>query len=882
MPGNEFPYGQEFNPVGGEFNETYISNVQGQRGSFKQEDLQNNSVQEIEQASTVPAGEATSDAISGNATSSISSTPVTSGATAAGGTATTTTIATTTGVVATGGVVIGAIIIAAAAANVFGHDFSLSIEPMTRSINYDLIVEFQTDNKLYVSIVDDRKQEVALNTHDLTVNDAYVEEGKLFYDVNGSFSGLETDVNYKLEAYAFDASGVRFEVYTSETSFVVPYTPVTGVSNFQYKENPVEQIIEFSFDVSIEEETTIYAHLLDENGDEVVLEEFPVRKGNNDAASIDPSITTIYGSFSDISAGIDYIFEAYGYASDGSVFTIYRHDEPLRLGSIGVQFVDGFEYSYDVYNKKALLFYSIGMINDDTVNVRVLDENGTIYGTATNEVKLEDASQDGDIYYYQVETEITGLQAGIDYYFEVYVTDSENNEAILYRTEAPSHMASTNIISISDPTYSGNGYLKTLDYQFTIGVVGDDVIYVNATNIATGSSTRTNQHEITYDSNSDDNEQYYTITGTLNNIAPGEDYTFEVSANDSDKESFVFYIEDGVLIPSIPIENISNFATAYDEIEKIITYEFDVITSEGHSVYVQLENEQRQQLNINEHYATPTTSATTNYTHLNGAFENLDLETPYYFSIYAYDEDDNRIDLFASEEPVEIPTPTFGVTELIINADPARKAIRVNASLYYNEDNFGKTALIELLDSNEEPVNGSARLIALSPEEALDNEHVRSDGALYYYNDGYTFVELTSGETYTVVISYLDEEGNPTAPDKVVLKQQEVLLETSDEYLPYISLISYEADTMEQIVNIYYDYRPNEVTYDHFDVLVENINGTDTLSDEYQDVGDGPADNGNAVVISMEGSSGYSYSIKLYGVDSLGNRTLLIQHAIYY
>ena len=882
MPDNEFPYGQEFNPVGGEFNEQYTSHVQGQRSSFKQEDLQNNSVQDIEQASTVPAGEATADALSGSATSSgVTATPTTAtAATAGGATTTTTTIVTTTGVVATGGVVIGAIIIAAAAANIFSRSFSFSVEPMSRSISYDLTVEFQTDNKLYVSILDGAKQEVAVNTHELTVNDAHVEEGKLFYDITGSFTGLNTDIDYTLEAYAFDASGVRFNVYTSDTSFVVPYTPVTGVSNFRYSENPIEGYIEFSFDVTIEEETTIYAHLLNENGEEVVLEEFPVDKGNG-AAVDGPVTTTVNGFFSDIEAGVNYIFEAYGIASDGNQFTIYRHDEPLRLGTSGVQNVDGFEFSFDVFNKKALIFYSLVINDDDTVFTRIVDENDTIYGTVSNEVKLEDASLDGDIYYASVETQIGDLQPGIDYYFEVYVIDSENNEIVLYRTEGPATMASTNIISISKPTYTGNGYARTLDYQFDIVATASDAVYVTATNIASGTSLRTNQHEFTFDT-SGANEQTFTITGTLMGVIPGEEYTFEVSANDSDKEPFTFYTEDGVSIATIPISYVGNFVTTYDEIEKSISYEFDVDTDEGHSVYVQLENEQRQQLDINEHFASPSASAATGLIHLDGKFEDVNLNTPYYFSIYAFDSDDQQIELFASVEPVEIPTPTFGITGLSITADPVRKAIRVNASLYYDENNFGKYATIELLDSNEQAVSGDVRLSALTPEEALDNEHVRSDGVLYYYDDGYTFNELTSGETYTVVISYLDYESSQTAPTQVILKQQDVLLETSGEYLPYISLISYEADNMEQVVYLYYEYRDNGITYDHFDVLVENINGPDTLSDEYQDVGNGPADNGNAVSVSMEGSSGYSYSIKLYGVDSLGNRTLLIQHAIYY
>ncbi len=882
MPENEFPYGHEFNPVGGEFNENYTSNVQGQRGSFKQEDLQNNSVQDVEQAATAPAGEATADALSGSAGSStVTSAPTTSTATAATGSTATTTIATTTGVVATGGVVIGAIIIAAAAVNIFGRECSLSVEPMTRSINYDLTVEFQTDNELYVSLVDEQKEEVAVNTHELTVNDAYVEDGKLFYNVSGSFYDLETNINYVLEAYAFDSSGIRFSVYSSETSFVVPYTPVTGASNFRYSENPIEQYISFSFDVTIEERTTIYAHLLDENGDEVALEKLSVDMGN-ETTSEEPITTTVYGSFSGISADVNYTFEAYGYASDGSIFTIFRYDEPLRLGSIGVQFVDGFEYSYDVFKKEALIFYSVGMVNDDMVYVRAVDENGDVYGEVANELKLEDASLDGDIYYYSAETTIAGLEPEIAYYFEVYVIDSENNETILYRTEEAASMASTNIISISSPSYSGNGYTRTLDYIFGVGVTASDVVYVRAININTGESTRDNEHEITFDENSEDTEQYFTISGTLEGIVPGDDYSFIISANDSEKETFTVYSEDGVCIPTIPIQDVANFVTEYDEIEQSIAYEFDVSTEEGHSVYVQLENSQRQQLSINEHYATPNSDGTSGYTHLSGEFLDLDLDTPYYFSIYAFDEDNNQITLFASEEPTEIPTPTFGVTDFTITTDPTRKAIRVNASLYYDENNVGKTAVIELLDSNDEPVSGEARLMSVSGQEAIDNEHVRSDGVLTYYNDGYTFRELTSGETYTAVISYLDYEGSQAAPTKVTLKQKEVLLETSNQYLPFISLISYQADNMEQVVSIYYDYCPNGITYDHFDVMVENINGPDTLSDEYQDVGNGPSDNGNAVVVSMEGSSGYSYSIKLYGVDSLGNRTLLIQHAIYY
>lgn len=882
MAENEFPYGQEFNPVGGEFNENYISHVQEQRGSFKQEELQNNSVKDVEQASTVPSGEATADALSGTSGSSGftgASTSTTASATTASGASTTSTVVTTTGVVATGGVVIGAIIIAAAAANIFNRNFSFSIEPMSRSLSYDLTVEFQTDNKLYVSIVDSENEEVAVNMHEITVNQAYVEGGKLFYDISGTFTKLNTDIDYSLNVYAFDSAGARFDIYTSETSFIVPYTPVVGASNFSYSEDPIEQAINFYLDVDIEEETVVYAHLLNEEGEEVVQEEFSIDKGN-DAHTEGVITTSIEGSFSDIEPGVNYIFEAYGYASDDSFFTIYRHDQPLRLGTVGVQYIDGFEYSFDVFQRSARVFYSAVITQDETIYTRAVDENNNVASYVSNQANLADAYQGNDGLLCQIEATLAGLQAGVNYYFEIYAIDTENNEIILYRTEAPQAMASTNIISISKPTYSGNGFAKTLDYEFDIGVVGSDTIYVRATS-NNGDTTRPNEHEITFDTNSGQSEQYFTIHGTLLNVIPGEDYYFEVYGNDSNKEQFSIYFEENIKTATIPIEEIANFATSYDEIAKTISYSFDVATRENHSVYVRLEDEQRRQLNINEHIATTSEGAASGYSQIAGEFANLDLNKPYHFSIYSFDDDDNQIELFKTVDPVEIPTPTYGVTDFTVTTDPVRKAIRVNASLFYNEENIGKNAIISLVDSNGDNVTGNGTLAAMSPSEATGNEHFSSEGDLYFYNDGHTFTELTSGETYTVTITCFDDS-NPTGASTIVLKQKEILLETASQYLPYISLISYQADTTEQLVYLYYEYAPNGITYDHFEILVENINGSDVLSDEYQDVGMGPADNGNAVAASIDGSSGYIYSIKLYGVDSNNIRTLLIQHAIYY
>ena len=272
------------------------------------------------------------------------------------------------------------------------------------------------------------------------------------------------------------------------------------------------------------------------------------------------------------------------------------------------------------------------------------------------------------------------------------------------------------------------------------------------------------------------------------------------------------------------------------------------------------------------------------YIDISGFFYEIEYDKEYFINAYAFDKSGQQFSIYESTSPLVITSPTFGLTDISVNSDPERKIIRANATLFYNQENQGREVSIVLLDENGSQVNDQSGYIPAMPieEGEFDNYHFKDYGnGIYGYTDGYTFKGLTSGKNYTIEyreVSY-DQTGAPSE-EYEVLETRNIYLEEADNYLPYLSFIYSSSNVEEHSLIAYYDYASNDITYDNYFSKVENINGTDTLSERYVSIQFDPE---NGINIPMEGSSGFNYKISLYGNNNGSDTyTLLIQNAIYY
>ena len=225
--GNE-NYGQEFNSVGNEYNEGYLSNVQGSRGSVKTSDLES-TVSDVEPAAAAPAGEATSEVITGSAS-------ITGGASLG---TTTGVVATSTGaVVTTTGVVIavGAGLITATSLFVAVSNFRYETDPWLKEMTYSFTVECDGDTTVYVSLLDEENNQVAINPHEIVLMEALEEEQHYNCEISGSFTDLIQNYNYNVEVFYYEGMEKNI-LYQSEEPLVVVFNPL-GVKQMNAKTDP--------------------------------------------------------------------------------------------------------------------------------------------------------------------------------------------------------------------------------------------------------------------------------------------------------------------------------------------------------------------------------------------------------------------------------------------------------------------------------------------------------------------------------------------------------------------------------------------------------------------------------------------------------------------
>ena len=331
----------------------------------------------------------------------------------------------------------------------------------------------------------------------------------------------------------------------------------------------------------------------------------------------------------------------------------------------------------------------------------------------------------------------------------------------------------------------------------------------------------------------------------------------------------------------------NNFSYDYFALERKIEYGLQLEFSEDNDVYVQLLDSNKNEVDLNEHEIVLSDAYMIDdksYIDISGFFYEIEYDKEYFINAYAFDKNGQQFSIYESTSPLVITSPTFGLTDISVNSDPERKIIRANATLFYNQENQGREVSIVLLDENGSQVNDQSGYIPAMPieEGEFDNYHFKDYGnGVYGYTDGYTFKGLTSGKNYTIEyreVSY-DQTGAPSE-EYEVLETRNIYLEEADNYLPYLSFIYSSSNVDERSLIAYYDYASNDITYDNYFAKVENINGTDTLSEQYVSIQFDPE---NGINIPMEGSSGFNYKISLYGNNNGSDTyTLLIQNAIYY
>lgn len=320
--------------------------------------------------------------------------------------------------------------------------------------------------------------------------------------------------------------------------------------------------------------------------------------------------------------------------------------------------------------------------------------------------------------------------------------------------------------------------------------------------------------------------------------------------------------------------------------EREMTYSLTVEYDNDTTIYVSLLNENNEQVAVNEHeivIADAYDLDEKKFTDIFGTFTDLEYNTNYNIEAYYYAGTAKTI-LYQTEEAFALEFEPFGLKDLTLKTDPKRKTISITTEVFFNDENQDKDINVLLKDSDDGTVYEYSFYLFKGQDGEMESEGIEYGEDLYGVKNTHVCSDLTSGETYTVLVQYAEYDPETQASVYTDLTTQTILLEESDVYLPYARLLGYNADYETGYVELDYEYWDNGVTYDEYAILVENINWEGTLPEEYQTMRDAPnIASAGGYLITISGPTGYNYKISLC-VRNSGDAeyTVLCQSAIYF
>lgn len=554
-----------------------------------------------------------------------------------------------------------------------------------------------------------------------------------------------------------------------------------------------------------------------------------------------------------------------------------------------------FEFSPDPVDKAIYYSLAVEYDNDATLYVHLLDEENKEISKNEHEIVIADAYEEEDIKWTDVSGEFTDLSYNTAYLIEAYYFDGLENK-IVYRSEEPiiiEQIPSVHV-SIEGFEYSGDPIEKAIYYAFTAEYDNDVTLSVRLLD-QENNVIATSDHEIlladAYEEETEqENIKYTFVEGSFTDLSYDIPYTIEASYFDGVETQIAYTSEKSIILEQVPSVHIKvdNFKYSTDPVNKTIDYSLNIELDNDATLYVSLYNEEGTELTRQEHNVFIEDAYQDNgisYLDIEDQFTDLAYDTVYEIKVSYYNGIEEEL-AYETEQSIIIEYNSLGLTSISYSIDAKRKAFSATVEVYYDEDAMENNSVYAYLYDADQEVVGEKYIPLLDGGQGGDaggegnSEFIEYSNGQFGVKSTFAFKDLTPGVTYSLAVvarEYTQSQDLLTTE----LGRQEIYLEEADSYLPYVSLLSYSADYNDSVLELYYDYYSNGVTYDEYAIFVENINWTGTLSGDYQTMDGAPT--ADAYIVNMEGAPGYNYKINLCARNT-GDTTyvVLAQNAIYY
>lgn len=455
MANQKHPYGQEINEFGSEDNALYISDVTGNRGSFKQK-----SVSESDNLSQINADNNLTSSLSVEAESMTSVAEVTSASTSATGIAATTAtgVAGATAIAVTIGIVsIGASLAAIA------HNFSYSSNMMDRSIYYSLEVEATKDMFVYTHLLDEENNEVEVHEFEIYKYESFDEphiqdERNGYYPIYGEFHELHYHTQYTFEAFYYEEDETR-KVFYEQKGLEVAFEPY-NVGDVDISFDPTNMAAQVSFNYFYSEnDKEVKISFVDDQTKQVTYEESFLT--SIESASVDYGEGYYQSHYELISEGLEpehtYILNI---SIDGNNLYNQSFVMPLIEQTI---FFEEFSYESDMTSRSIYTYYYLRITANEYVTLNLYNEAGDLVASKERYITLEDSSPDGETYYYSLDEEFSNLDYQTNYSLELFYYVNNNKILINQQQELMIEIEANSITNVS---YEFDARRKAMRYTF--------------------------------------------------------------------------------------------------------------------------------------------------------------------------------------------------------------------------------------------------------------------------------------------------------------------------------------------------------------------------------------------------------------------------------
>lgn len=747
------------------------------------------------------------------------------------------------------------------------NDFTYSSEMKSRSISYSGRVNINQNETLYVALYDDNNEVIETKSHEIDMQETYIEEDLNYFNIEGTYSNLSYSGSYQLEIYYYE--GLIKTTLLSKAGLKIDYIPNELTNLYISPDSPYLKA-SISFDMTFDKENTkIHIEASDNQSTIVYSEDIYTSLATSDKQTnlIDYGEGFYQATFMSDITNLNYS-ESYHL-----IISIVDEDktnvlmeESFTMPDIAQNahvIEDSFTYESDMYLRTYYYYLSIVSEISRPIYIALYDDKDVLVSTNTHDVTSSGEDEPVDIegsftlsykknyrivvYYLEglVEMNIYSIN-NITLDYEVFVTSN-----VITSADAPNKSATISFdMTFDEENKEINVYFKD----------GEDIKY-NETILTSFSDSQPGF--IDY------GEGLYQATFTSNATGLDINKTYQVlvTLTDSTSGEETVLIDTSVTLPDVPQQvNIAEFSTSSSMTEHSIDAIAFVESEIETTVYVSIYDSDEQLLDTHEHEIGVTTELSDGGIEINDTFTDLDYQSNY---TVRYSYNNQLVGFTIFEQEVSIDYVPNEVTSTSFNYDASTRSFRFTSDVTFDEEGTN----FEIIFSDL----AGATLASETFTSVIDSDNPGYHdygGGLYGMRHVTSIMSgFTTGQEYQVIIKV----GNNT-----IYEEDFTMPESEDGYKPFVTLSNYESNYETESVLLVYTFIENGITYDSYVIQITNLYDSTTTEVE---VSVQVVDEQVSIYLTMGEyglGSGFTYRIQLCGVDGQSSHIILAQNAIYY